>query len=80
MYDIFRVERRHRPILLYSCEVKKFVNLDDIEKLQPKLCKRILHLKNNTLNFMLYDELGRFSIKHIIYTRTINFWKGVDSW
>ena len=50
------------PILLYCCEVWGFEKLED-RKVHLTFCNRILCVKNNTLNFMIYGVNLAVSIK-----------------
>ena len=60
LLDLF--DKIVKPILLYGCEVWGFSDNYIIEQIHLKFCKLILHLKQSTPNFMIYGELGRFSL------------------
>jgi len=62
------------PILLYGSEIWGFENIDIIERVHLRFCKLILHLKQSTPNFMVYDELGRYPISVIMKVRMVKFW------
>ena len=65
------------PILVYACEVWGFENKQGIEKLHLQFCKKILNLRNNTPNYMIYGELGRFPIEIVIKLRMVNYWNSL---
>ena len=46
-------------ILLCGSEIWDFENIDLIEIIHLRFCKLILHIKQSTLNFMVYGEFGR---------------------
>ena len=62
------------PILCYSCEVWGFNVGKDIERVHLRFCKYILRIKNNTLNEIVYGELGRRPLYVYRMTRTIKYW------
>ena len=51
------------PILLYDSDLRGYERLTVIEQVQLKFCKRILKVRQFTPNFMIYGELGRFSLE-----------------
>jgi hypothetical protein len=88
-YEVLKMDRKHglsvkiqldlfdkmvKPILLYICEVCGFSNNDIIEKVHLKFCKLLLHLKSSTPSYMIYGELGRYSLEIDIKSRIISFW------
>ena len=62
------------PILCYSCEVWGFNVGKDIERVHLRFCKYILRIKNNTLNEIVYGELGRRPLYVYRMTRIIKYW------
>ena len=62
------------PILCYLCAVWGFNVGKDVERVHLRFCKYILRIKNNTLNEMVYRELGRRHLYIYRMTRTINYW------
>ena len=46
-------------ILLCGSEIWDFENIDLIEIIHLRFCKLFLHIKQSTLNFMVYGEFGR---------------------
>jgi hypothetical protein len=47
---------------VYPCEKWGFENKQGIEKLHLQFLKKILNMRNNTPNYMVYGEMGRFSM------------------
>jgi hypothetical protein len=39
--------------------------------------KKILNMRNNTPNYMVYGEMGRFSMDIVITLRLIMFWNSL---
>jgi hypothetical protein len=62
------------PILLYGSEVSGIYNFQEIDKLHIRFCKYILGVKQQTPNFAVYGELGRFPISVLCKERAIKFW------
>ena len=62
------------PILTYACEIFSFENIEIIEKVHTSFLRKITKSKQSTPLYMLYAELGRYPLEHIIKTRTIGFW------
>lgn len=67
------------PILMYACEVWGNENCDIVERLHPKFCKHILHLKQSTPTCMVYGETGRFPLVLSIKQRMIKYWAKIVS-
>ena len=71
------------PILLYTCEVWGYENIDIIEKVHLKFLKFILNLKSSTPNCMVYGLTGRYPLLITVKTRMIMYWAkiltGIDS-
>lgn len=61
-------------VLLYSCEIWGYENVNIVESVHLDFCKRILKLKKGTPNYMVYGELGRFPLRIQIKLRMYNFW------
>jgi hypothetical protein len=62
------------PIILYGGGVWGFNQSRLLERLHLKFCKHILTLKTSTPTYMIYDELGRYSISISIKVHMISFW------
>ena len=62
------------PIMLYACEVWGAGKIESLERLHLKFLKYTLRVKMNTVNNMVYGELGRFPISIAIQKRTIGYW------
>ena len=63
-----------KPILLYWCEVWGFENNDLLERVQLKLCKLLLDLKQTTPTSVIYGELGLYPLNIDIKVRMISYW------
>ena len=61
------------PVLTYGCEVWGFSNISQIDVIQRKFIKSILHLNSSTPNSMIYGETGTLPIAYHIKSRMINF-------
>ena len=48
--------------------------IDCLEKIQLRFCKLILKLKSSTPKYMIYGDLGRFSIGIDIKIKIVSFW------
>ena len=62
------------PILCYSCELWGFNVGKGIERVHLRFCKYILRIRNNTLNEIVYGELGRRPLYVYRMTRIIKYW------
>ena len=71
-YDLF--DKIVKPILLYSCEIWGYSNLEIIERIHLKFCKLLLNLKRSTPNYMVYGELGAYPLYISVQLRMLNFW------
>ncbi len=64
-----------KPILLYGAEVWGFGgDVAIIERVHLKFCIYILNVKQSTLDFMIYGELGRYPISISVNIRKISNW------
>ena len=70
--DLF--DKMIMPILCYGSEVWGFHQGDAIERVHLQYCKKILGLKWNTVNNIVYCELGRTNTRCIRYKRIVNYW------
>jgi hypothetical protein len=48
--------------------------IDCLEKIQLRFCKLLLKLKSSTPKYMIYGDLGRFSIGIDIKIKIVSFW------
>ena len=62
------------PILCYGSEVWGFHKGEAIERVHLQFCKRFLHLKYNTVNNIVYYELGRTNMQCVRYVRIAKYW------
>ena len=65
------------PILLYASEIWGFENKDGLERVHLQFCKNILKVRGSTPNYMVYGELGRFSLDIIVKRRMVLFWNSL---
>ena len=61
------------PILCYGSEVWGFYKEEAIERVHLQFCKRFLHLKYNTVNNIVYYELGRTNMQCVRYVRIVKY-------
>ena len=61
------------PILCYLCAMWGFNVGKDVERVHLRFCKYILRIKNNTLNEIVYGELGRRPLYIHRMTRIIKY-------
>ena len=74
LYEVMLV-----PILCYGCEVWGFEEDKEIEKVQMKFLKRILHLPNSCPNVAVRGELGQLPI-HLWWKESIlKYWNRLCS-
>ena len=59
------------PILCYGSEVWDYLKKEAIERVYLQFCKRFLHLKYNTVNNIVYYELGRTNMQCVRYVRIV---------
>ena len=62
------------PVLLYGSKIWGFHQALDIEKVHLLFCKKILHLKRNTANYLIYSESGRYPLNVNCKLRIIRYW------
>ena len=62
------------PILLYGAEVWGIYNISNIDKIHIKYCKAILGVRQQTPNYAVFGELGRYPLSVICKERALNFW------
>ena len=74
--DLF--EKMISPIFLYGCEVWGYGNVEPCEVFYRKFVKRALGVGKSTPNCVVYGEVGKYPIAHIIYARMISFWTNIS--
>ena len=62
------------PILNYGSEIWGFHKSVDIERLHLKFMKLILHVKPQTMDYIVYGELGRVPMAIIRKIRILKYW------
>ena len=62
------------PILNYGSEIWGFHKAVDIERLHLKFMKLILHVKPQTMDYIVYKELGRVTMAIIRKIRILKYW------
>ena len=67
------------PMLLVGCEISGIGKNDNIEKVHLQFLKRILNVRATTPIFLVYSELGRYSLDISIKIRTLCFWSRLIS-
>ena len=70
--DLF--EKVINPVLLYSCEVRGYENLDVVEREHLKFLKLILNFKSSTPSYMVYGETGRYRLSIFVKIRMAIYW------
>ncbi|KAH3748452.1 hypothetical protein DPMN_182898 [Dreissena polymorpha] len=50
------------PILLYGSDIWGFYNIKDVDKLHVRFLKNILGVKQQTPNYAVLGEFGRFPL------------------
>ena len=58
----------------YGSEIWGFSNNESIERVHLKFCKILLKLKMSTPSYLIYRELGRYSMDIDINVRIISYW------
>ena len=69
LFDVFVA-----PILNYAAELWGFHTAQDIERVHTKYCKNILHIRWNSMNALVYGELGRTDMRVVRLGLIINYW------
>ena len=62
------------PIILYGSEVWGFENIQIMERIHLKFCKRISNVRLSTPNYMVYGELVRYPLEIRVKLRMVSFW------
>ena len=62
------------PIILYGSEVWGIYNFKAVEKLHLRFCRKILGVSQQTPNYAVYGELGRFPLYILAKERSIGFY------
>lgn len=62
------------PLLLYASEIWGYKSYKQIEQVHLYACKRFLHVRNKTINDVVYGELGRYPLWITSITRCIKYW------
>ena len=62
------------PILNYGSEVWGFYKSTAIDTVHLRFCKRVLGVKQTTLNDFVYGDLGRVDFQTRRYLSIIKFW------
>ena len=60
--------------MLYGAEVWGIYNISNIYKIHIKYCKAILGVRQQTPNYAVFGELGRYPLSVICKERALNFW------
>ena len=63
-----------KPILHYGAEIWGYTEAIEIERVQNKLCKRILKINTKVPSITLRGELGRLPLKTNRLMQIINYW------
>lgn len=61
-------------LLLYGAEVWGIYEVKNIDKIHIKFCKAILGVRQQTPNYAVYGELGRYPLSVICKERALKFW------
>lgn len=62
------------PILLYGCEVTGIFDTEELEIFYREFLKIVLKLSSSISNAMVYGEVGRLPLQHLIEQKIISFW------
>ena len=75
-HDIFcdLFDKMIMPILCYGSEVWGFHCGDAVERAHLQFCKKVLRLKWNTVNNIVYSELGRTNTQCVRFVRIVKYW------
>ena len=66
-------------IIYYGAEVWGYTKSKEIERLHLKFLKRLLKVRLNTCNNMVYGELGRYPLYIHRYVRILKYWFKLQS-
>ena len=73
--DIFQLfDSIVRPILCYGSEIWGYEYCKTIEKIQIKFCKRHSCLHQNTADFLVLGECGRYPLAVTYMTQCVKYW------
>jgi hypothetical protein len=61
------------PIILYGSEIWGFENIQIMDKIHLKFCKRILNVRLTTPSYMVYGALGRYPLEIRVKLRMVSF-------
>ena len=61
------------PILTFDCEIWGNENTEMIERVHIEFLRKITRVRKSTPKYMIYGELGRFSLNSIFYVFHIDF-------
>ncbi len=64
-------------IMTYGSEVWGFEKLSVLNMLHMKFLKYVLGVNMLTSNYMVYGELGQFSLDVIVKKRMLNYWQRI---
>ena len=59
-------------ILNYECEVWGSHQVEDIEKVHLNFRKKTLKVRRSTVNFIIYFQMGRVCMLHVVIVRCQN--------
>ena len=62
------------PIILYGSEVWGIYNFKAVKRLHLRFCRKIFGVSQQTPNFAIYGELGRFPLYILAKARSIGFY------
>ena len=65
-----------KPIMCYGCEIWGFTENTDLEKVELRFLKAILHLPTSAPNMAVRGELGQLPIYMWWKERILKFWTG----
>ena len=69
MFDVFI-----GSVFTYGCPIWGFTKSKEIERVQLKVCKSILGVKQTTSNAAVYGELGRFPLFKNRLVANLKYW------
>ena len=62
------------PIMLHACEIWGMETIQILERIHADFFRRITKSKKSTPHYMLYAELGRYTIEILTKSRMTGFW------